>query len=357
MPFYFHRPDWMGELTEEYDKKYGEGAYRNLSITSLCIPGTHDSGTAFLENNWTENVVNAVRCQSLTIEEQLDWGIRYLDIRVKYAANTFCIVHDGPVARMDYFCVRKDQPEQFLTLTDVLETCRTFLAEHPMECVIMSIKLAKSAQQHGNELTGFLAEYDRQNQVFLDAGAYRQTGVQGYPDMGSARGKLILLRRFETEQQNPWYDFTGWGSVKPEDDGSFHIPANDDLASCALIQDMYSASLVGSLDTNAEQKVTYYLDSLKRYHDEEINPQLAPPMLLLNFLSCTKCSCIEKLANRINHKIVEHFTDGRQHTVPNGVTIMDFPGEEILDFLIGANVYLLKQGCFNTPRNGGKYGK
>lgn len=52
----------------------------DLLLSQVNIPGTHDSGTsksALIE-------AFSARCQSLTISAQLEAGIRFLDLRVKY---------------------------------------------------------------------------------------------------------------------------------------------------------------------------------------------------------------------------------------------------------------------------------
>lgn len=52
-------------------------------ITSLTIPGTHDSATM----NADANAVS--RTQSLTVAEQLYAGVRYFDIRLKMSGDDF----------------------------------------------------------------------------------------------------------------------------------------------------------------------------------------------------------------------------------------------------------------------------
>ena len=56
--------DWMKELEDE------------ISLDTVILPGTHDSATAYVQLPYF------MRCQSLTIEEQLEVGFRYLDIRL-----------------------------------------------------------------------------------------------------------------------------------------------------------------------------------------------------------------------------------------------------------------------------------
>jgi len=91
-----------------------------LSLAQLSIPGTHDSGALF------EPIPRTAKCQNRSIAEQLNTGIRFLDIRCRHVNNTFVIQHG---------MVNQNQ-----TFEDVLNTVITFLHNNPSECVIMSVK-------------------------------------------------------------------------------------------------------------------------------------------------------------------------------------------------------------------------
>ena len=56
--------DWMAELSDE------------SSLSSITIPGTHDSATAHIFPSFF------LQCQKLEFAQQLEAGYRYLDIRV-----------------------------------------------------------------------------------------------------------------------------------------------------------------------------------------------------------------------------------------------------------------------------------
>ena len=61
--------NWMGLLNG------------NLSLASLSIPGTHDSGASY--EYWS----GTAKCQDISIASQLDIGIRFLDIRCRHENN------------------------------------------------------------------------------------------------------------------------------------------------------------------------------------------------------------------------------------------------------------------------------
>ncbi len=72
--------------------EYYSDVIHNLTLTELCIPGTHDSGTYQpkfeLGQAW-------VRTQSLSLRNQLDMGIRSLDLRIgQTQPGDYIITHD-----------------------------------------------------------------------------------------------------------------------------------------------------------------------------------------------------------------------------------------------------------------------
>ncbi|MBT2364889.1 phosphatidylinositol-specific phospholipase C [Streptomyces sp. ISL-10] len=141
------------------------GAADSTPLQRLTIPGTHDSGARF-GGLWTE-------CQNTTITEQLNSGIRFLDVRCRVTGGSFA-VHHGP-----YY--------QNMMFGDVLVACRDFLAAHPSETVLMRVKQEYSEDSDAT----FRAIFDD----YLDGRGWRplfRIG-DGIPALGQARGKVVLL--------------------------------------------------------------------------------------------------------------------------------------------------------------------
>jgi 1-phosphatidylinositol phosphodiesterase len=134
-------------------------------LRALTIPGTHNSA-APAGGPW-------VACQNTTVAQQLDAGIRYLDIRCRVTGDSFAIHHGA------YY--------QNLMFGDVLAACRDFLAAHPSETVLMRVKQEYS--EEGDAVFGQV--FDR----YLDAKGWRplfRIGA-GLPPLGEARGRVVLL--------------------------------------------------------------------------------------------------------------------------------------------------------------------
>ena len=161
--------DWMAPLPDE------------RLLSELTIPGTHDSTTRYAQLGWFS------KCQALSVEEQLDMGFRYLDIRLgSNGAGGFQLMHGFTV------CKAGPMPwSRALTLDDVLAGCYAFLQAHPPETVLFAVKY-----EHGDASVS-------QVQQTLDA--YLQKNPEAWlltdtmPTLGEARGRLVLLRRWEDE--------------------------------------------------------------------------------------------------------------------------------------------------------------
>ncbi len=141
------------------------GQADGTALTRLSIPGTHDSGARF-GGLW-------VQCQSWTIAQQLDAGIRFLDIRCRVTGGSYAIHHGA------FY--------QNLMFGDVLIACRNFLAAHPSETVLMRVKQEYSEVGDAE----FRAVFDD----YLDNRGWRSLfhiGA-GWPSLGTARGKVVLM--------------------------------------------------------------------------------------------------------------------------------------------------------------------
>ncbi|GGT55359.1 phosphatidylinositol-specific phospholipase C [Streptomyces purpureus] len=135
-------------------------------LQELTIPGTHDSGARH-GGLWAA-------CQNLTIPQQLDAGIRFLDVRCRVTGGSFAIHHGAAY--------------QHMMFGDVLVACANFLAAHPSETVLMRVKQEYSTDSDQT----FRAIFDD----YLDNRGWRplfriSDTLPG--SLGAARGKVVLL--------------------------------------------------------------------------------------------------------------------------------------------------------------------
>ncbi|GAA3247529.1 phosphatidylinositol-specific phospholipase C [Streptomyces lavendulae] len=146
--------DWMAGLAD------------STPLQRMTIPGTHDSGA-------TKGGLY-VACQNTSIAQQLDSGIRFLDVRCRVTGGSFAIHHAA------FF--------QDLMFGDVLVACWNFLAAHPSETVLMRVKQEYSEESDAT----FRAVFDD----YLDHRGWRPLFriADALPaSLGQARGKVVLL--------------------------------------------------------------------------------------------------------------------------------------------------------------------
>ena len=149
--------NWMKSLPE------------TLSLSNLSIPGTHD--TCALRNGFS---FGFAKCQSWTLEDQLEAGIRFLDIRCRHRLNRFEIYH-GVIS-------------QEITFMQVLDICEAFLKKNPSECLLMSVKEESSREKvtRGFRET-FLDEIDSRKDLWLI--------TEKTPSLKESRGRIVLVDR------------------------------------------------------------------------------------------------------------------------------------------------------------------
>ncbi|MCJ1680707.1 phosphatidylinositol-specific phospholipase C [Streptomyces sp. APSN-46.1] len=145
--------DWMAGLGD------------STALQRMTVPGTHDSGA--------RQGGLYVACQNTSIAEQLDSGIRFLDVRCRVTGGSFAIHHGA------YY--------QNLMFGDVLVACWNFLAAHPSETVLMRLKQEYSGESDAT----FRAVFDD----YLNNRGWRPLFriADTLPTLGQARGKVVLL--------------------------------------------------------------------------------------------------------------------------------------------------------------------
>lgn len=142
----------------------------NILITDLSIPGTHDTGT--------QNVtLGPARCQHFCYEDQLDFGIRYFDMRVR---GDMEIVHGGT--------------KGFVNFKDYLKATYNFLKAHRGETIIMQI--SDESSDMPENFKKLLDENPQYKDMF-----YFGTQI---PRLKDVRGKVVCIRRFNKPDNGDW---------------------------------------------------------------------------------------------------------------------------------------------------------
>ena len=159
---------WMGDIPDE------------TLLSEIVIPGTHDSGTQYVQLAYFS------KCQSASIAEQLKAGFRYLDIRLGADQGKLKFMHGFTSCRTG-----SSIWSSALYVDSVLSDCASFLSEHPTECVLFVVK-----QEHGDES---VSEFQELLDQAISASGISLLETEAMPTIGEARGKLVLFRRYEDE--------------------------------------------------------------------------------------------------------------------------------------------------------------
>ena len=262
--------NWMSKLDD------------NVSIRNINMPGSHDTMALYSIADL------AGQCQSLSLHDQLNLGVRFLDIRLKEDHDRLKAVH-GFI----------DQKVSFETITKTIEE---FIEKNPSEFIIMSVK--EEADPSNSEIS-----FENSLKSYLNKDIYlKDTELPN--KLGDVRGKVMLLSRYEGSTIGvPAYD--GW-----KDSISFTLP-ND-----IYVQDTYQI-------TSAEQKQ----DEIVKCFNE------AGHALKINFLSAYRTdtfppsyavSAAEDINPWINEEI-NKYSD-------RNIVLYDFVTEENMDYFFGGSL-------------------
>ena len=98
----------------------------NILISEVSLPGTHDTCALRFD-------LYNLQCQSLSLWDQLQIGVRYIDIRLGVVDNGILIFHGKGYMGVSFY--------------DVLITLKEFLRLHPTEFVLMRNKVENKEYQ------------------------------------------------------------------------------------------------------------------------------------------------------------------------------------------------------------------
>ncbi len=282
--------DWMSRLPDD------------LSLAEIVLPGSHDSATQYVQLAWFS------KCQSLSVYEQLEAGTRYLDIRLGDAEKDA----DFPRLMHGFVNCKTSALGDTLTLDTLLGECYSFLTQHPTETVLFAVK-----HEYGDASA---AEVQKTLQGFIDVrpGCWLLTDT--IPTLGEARGKLVLLRR--------WEDEAGlgaeagipilWSDQKSREDVSLSAVREEQGSLTLRVQDRFKY--------DAEEKWSAFISAFEKAKEGEV---------LLNFLSTNGSAAYGhpwKYAGTLNPRLLE-----MDEEILRGWIIVDFISPKLAEKIYSAN--------------------
>lgn len=266
--------EWMENITDE------------TLINQILLPGTHDSGA-------TISIYDVSgKCQDLTIEEQLNLGVRFFDVRVKNIENQLFIYHSFI--------------NQELLYESLLDDIYAFLDSHPSEAIIFSIK-EESEPRGASIATNELIEqiyYRNLSRWYLE---------KDIPNLGELRGKIMLLSRYDNNSVglNLYDNWKDSSTFDLNNDGvNFHV------------QDEYRLN-------NNQSKYQSIVECI------EYSSQ-APNVFTINFCSGYIDNIFTNAlttSQYINPLMIDYFKN--DNTRPLGIMLFDFYSLDIAEAILG----------------------
>ncbi len=307
--------DWMSAIRGE------------TKLTEITMPGTHDSCARKFKSSIGESIS---KCQSLNITEQLNAGVRFLDVRCEVDASTHSIktVHGS----MDCW-----NGNDYYYLDFVFQDIYNWLAAHPSETVLVSIK-EDDGDVGAPTFTSAVYEYIHgygQNKYFYGSDyVYTDHWYLGksVPTLDEVRGKCVLMNRFdqiiassgstaseeESGQKIKWGDYSDTSYATP-----VYANVTNTNTGCGTfhVQDHYK------WNTQSKINATQEMLSLGHWRGE----------YYINFSSTVSDSTIpnpQNLANTVNAAYPNFIYN---LTKPSGIFVMDFATEALARYIIKNN--------------------
>lgn len=292
-------------------------------LTELALPGTHDSGT------FTSSIpiVNAfVKTQVLTFSEQLEYGIRFFDIRMRHTENQFELYHGSWSLGIMF--------------SDFLDAVTKFLREHPSEVVLFRLKEDHSPGNNTRSMHETLEEY---------LNTYKSAHLQQTYTrirLGEARGKFLII--------SDNYEFHDYGIA-------YNHFRKQDMYTVMTNWDLYKKweAIRAHLDTARNgDKSTFYINYLSasggvlpyfvasgHITSGTSAPRLATGLATPFFksyypdfprLHCVKGVCIIAFEGT-NTLTRDYLKNNPQRRRSAGVIVADFPGTDLILTIINEN--------------------
>ncbi|KAF9873238.1 phosphatidylinositol-specific phospholipase C [Colletotrichum karsti] len=286
--------DWMKAIPDD------------ANLTSLSIPGTHDTMTFDLRDQ-------VFQCQNHNLSAQLHAGMRYLDIRGRLVNDSIQIYHASMYTGHSY--------------TSVLLTLFDFLDAHPSETVVMRLK--EEGRPLGTNSMTFEDAFNNylHNDSLTSPGAlahfHPHDPRRPFPTLAALRSKIFLLQNFPSKGPKSPYGVV-WESSDMVLEDLWIIPSMDHLY-------MKWEAVENALRRAATAKPTNRV------------------LYLAHLSASVGVLPIEAAAGNLNHTVAginDRTGDwlaesaGAADAGKTGIVIIDFPGRALVDEVLARNTAL-----------------
>ncbi|KAL2885183.1 1-phosphatidylinositol phosphodiesterase [Ceratocystis lukuohia] len=284
--------DWMSNLADD------------TPLSSLSIPGTHGSASSTFESP-------IIRTQSDDLVQQLEGGIRYIDISCNYDSYGLMVYHAA--YRTSY------------SLGRLLRTVNQFLDRHPRETIILRIQTDTHPKFINKRFEDFMTStyYKDDIRRVYSRNVHEITTV---PTLGEIRGKIFILQDFKTSPP-----------------GRYGLPWNSDTVSS------YSKGMTVS---------TLFLKSVWASAQSHLReaPLMESNKLHITYTTASSGVNPINLAARnsprsgMNKLLGEYLSNNEGDCF--GIIVMDFPGQYLVQQILKLNDKHLSLDIPGVPHDG-----
>jgi hypothetical protein len=290
----YTRQEWMGDLPD------------GLLISELSVPGSHDAMARFGGP--------APRCQTLTLDRQLNAGIRTFDIRLRHIEDVFAI-HHGAYFQNAYFG------------NDVLQVFIDFLAEHPSETIFMRAQREHNVKDitrsFGETFAWYMATYGHT--------VWQTDDPSTYPTLGDVRGKIVILQNCRADEDDDG----------PCDDGMFAPVKSYGLPwTRTYVQDDYKVYWTHVSMNGKWENIEHHLLVAAAGDPSDMFVNFTSGSTGMNPVDVARGIWIPfKFSDGMNERTYRYlqYVLDQGYLMRTGLILSDFPGAGLIDLIIAHN--------------------
>lgn len=309
------KPKWMSTLKD------------NAMLSEIAMPGTHDSGAY-------KRFVDSVKTQTLNFSQQLEYGIRVFDIRVRHTSDRFAL-HHGSV---------------FLDVMfgDFMNAVDGFLSKNPSEAVLFRLKQERDPDNNNTRSIDKTLEY----YIELHKNKYLNLQTMNTA-LGDVRGKFMILSNH--------VDFHkyGFSYVRADIQDEYHLKTNWDLyAKWESVKKQLERATNGNANTTYINYLSgsggsfpYFVasgHSSSGTSAPRLSTGLTTPGWKHSYPDFPRDSCFIGICtiyfegtNILTRNKLKNYNNGNTRRSV-GIIMADFPGESLISYIINNNKHLRK---------------
>ena len=276
-----------------------QGLDNSLEISQVNLPGSHDS--ASINESWLPS--GPYTTQLLSIPNQLKYGIRLLDVRLKVKVEEGGNSYEFMTCHGD--TLPSVQMKKYQTFDTLMEKCVDFLNDNTTEFIIMLLRIddwngeEDSYQQVLNALAEAISTY---------GGGKIYSGID-IPRVEQVRNKIFLLNNIPEGVEN-----VNIGRYIPWDENCDGKEITVDNELHYYLQDKYK-DLALDFSSAEKQKTDIYISAIKKFKQLQTSNQNLS--FLINFASATHLGVGRK--PKINQKVLDEFLKYTPEQRPNEI--------------------------------------